>query len=198
LWAEALAHDLCAFIWLCEPALPSCSRSISLLFDHELAVGASLSELSDQANPEHLAKLANSLRNTLVLPPKFADLLDDSDPFSLIPLAGREAVLSPIRVVQIFRQYFFELDNFWGPAVEHIWLAPGTRIELYEVSTRKTIYEETIERSMERALSSESTNTQEDELSKAIRSEDTRNTKLRIWWRNRARGGRGSERFDER
>ncbi len=58
----------------------------------------------------------------------------------------RSVALSPIAVVHLFRQYFFELDTFLGTPVSHVWLSPGSSVELIEVHTRKTIVEKTLER----------------------------------------------------
>src|SRR5688500_9778945 len=57
----------------------------------------------------------------------------------------KNVALSPISVVHLFRQYFFELDTFLGTPVSHVWLSPGGSVELIEVHTRKTIVEKTIE-----------------------------------------------------
>ena len=54
--------------------------------------------------------------------------------------------LSPVGFVHLFRQYFFDLGTFLGEPVEHVWLAPGTTIELIEVSTRRTLVERTSRR----------------------------------------------------
>lgn len=100
------------------------------------------------------------------------------DPMALTIGRAREAVLTPIGILHVFRQYFFEFDNFLGPAVEHLWLAPGATTELVEVSTRRVLIEETLERSLERVLTSETTTTNEDELSEALKTENLRDTKL--------------------
>ncbi|HMQ55493.1 MAG TPA: hypothetical protein PKD98_25645 [Anaerolineae bacterium] len=48
----------------------------------------------------------------------------------------------------MFRQFFFDLGTFLGEPVEHIWLSPGTTIEMVEVSTRRilgSLYNATID-----------------------------------------------------
>ena len=49
----------------------------------------------------------------------------------------KRVALSPISVVHLFRQYFFELDTFLGTPVSHVWLSPGSTVELIEIHTRR-------------------------------------------------------------
>ena len=77
--------------------------------------------------------------------PSLDDLFRPTDPMALIDPADRSGSLSPVGFVHMFRQYFFDLGSFLGEPVEHIWLAPGTTIELVEVSTRTTRVERTVE-----------------------------------------------------
>ncbi|WP_313675667.1 hypothetical protein, partial [Mycolicibacterium sp.] len=37
-------------------------------------------------------------------------------------LAG--GVVSPVGIIHLYRQYYFELDTFLGTPVQHVWLAP--------------------------------------------------------------------------
>ena len=57
----------------------------------------------------------------------------------------KDVTLSPVGIVHLFRQYFFELDTFLGTPMSHVWLSPGSTVELVEVSTRKTTVERTVE-----------------------------------------------------
>jgi hypothetical protein len=86
--------------------------------------------------------------------------------------------LSPISVVHLFRQYFFELDTFLGTPVGHIWLSPGASAELIEVSTRKTIIEKTLETTLETIAKSEKSTTQEDEISDAVKEDNKQDIKF--------------------
>jgi hypothetical protein len=90
------------------------------------------------------------------------------------------AVVSPIGIVHLFRQYFFEFDSFLGPAVEHLWLSPGGQVELVEVSTRKTIVDELTETALESLVRTEKSLTMEDELSDAVRRQNSSSTKFGI------------------
>jgi hypothetical protein len=78
----------------------------------------------------------------------YQDPLDVLDPHKDIERAG----LSPIGIVHLFRQYFFEFDTFLGPPVSHVWLSPGATVELVEISTRKTLVERTFESTFETAI----------------------------------------------
>ena len=66
-----------------------------------------------------------------------------------IATSSSSVALSPISVVHLFRQYFFELDTFLGTPVSHVWLSPGSTVELIEVHTRRTIVEKTLETALE-------------------------------------------------
>jgi hypothetical protein len=90
------------------------------------------------------------------------------------------AVISPIGIVHLFRQYFFEFDSFLGPAVEHLWLSPGGQVELVEVSTRKTIVEKLTETAVESMGRMEKTLAVDDELSEAVRRQNSSSTKFGV------------------
>jgi len=92
----------------------------------------------------------------------FRNPLDVIDPTKEID----RATLSPIGVVHLFRQYFFEFDTFLGSPVGHVWLSPGSMVELIEVSTRRTLVEKTLEQSLETTIK---TATAESKVSTAIR-----------------------------
>ena len=90
------------------------------------------------------------------------------------------AVISPIGIAHIFRQFFFEFDTFLGPSVEHLWLSPGGTVELVEVSVRRTLTERVTESALEAGLHTETSITQQDELSDAVRQENASNTKFGV------------------
>ncbi len=80
--------------------------------------------------------------------------------------------LSPLGIVHLFRQYFFEFDTFLGSPTGHVWLAPGSTVELIEVSTRKTIIEKTYETSYESITKTETSTTEQDEISTAVKEDN--------------------------
>jgi hypothetical protein len=102
------------------------------------------------------------------------DPLDSFDPVTDLDRVS----LSPLGVVHLFRQWFFELDTFLGPPVEHVWLSPGGTVELIEVATRRTLTERLFEQSFENIQKSEHAETLEDEISEAIKEENQSNSKF--------------------
>ena len=90
----------------------------------------------------------------------------------------KDVSLSPLGIVHLYRQYFFELDTFLGTPTGHVWLSPGSTVELIEVSTRKTTIEKTVETSTEVTKKSESTTTDEDDISRAVKEDNKTDLKL--------------------
>lgn len=126
-------------------------------------------------NPNELKKLF-SVQEA----PPLRDILRPTDPLANIDPNDKSGALSPVGFIHLYRQYFFDLGTFLGEPVEHIWLAPGTTIELIEVSTRKTIVERTEESTQETTTRSEQSTAVKDELSDAIKSENGSSTKLGV------------------
>ncbi len=102
------------------------------------------------------------------------------DPLAEFAGSAADAILSPIGLLQLYREYFFEGRSFAGPAVGHVWLSPGSSLELYEVHTRKRIEEQRIEVGVETTRRSETTITEQDELSSAVSEQNGRNTNLGV------------------
>jgi hypothetical protein len=103
------------------------------------------------------------------------------DPFDTFDPKGdikNNVCISPIGIVHLYRQYFFELDTFLGTPVSHVWLSPGSSVELIETSSRKHIEERTTETFSESITKEESNSTGKDELTDAIKTEDKKDTKL--------------------
>lgn len=131
---------------------------------------------------QYLAANTPSVLNALLISAKkpweiglsFVDPLADFDPASV------EAVLSPVGLIHLFREYFFELENFLGPPVGHVWISPGGTVELAEVSTRRTVTERLNEIFSETTIRSERTVTEQEELSDAVKQENQRDIKLGV------------------
>jgi hypothetical protein len=106
--------------------------------------------------------------------------VDYTDPYLLFDPKKdiKDVSLSPLGIVHLFRQYFFELDTFLGTPQGHVWLSPGATVELVEVSTRKTITEKTVEVSTETVQKSETSTTDQDEISEAVKSDNKDDLKL--------------------
>jgi hypothetical protein len=116
----------------------------------------------------------NRVNPLLQYVPHSTDPIDKMDPnFDLDRIA-----LSPIGIVHLFRQYFFELDTFLGSPVGHVWCSPGTSLELIEVSTRKQIIERTTELATDSTKKSEMGSTEEDELSDAVKQDNQQDIKF--------------------
>jgi hypothetical protein len=101
---------------------------------------------------------------------KFKDPLEAFDPFKDMDRVS----LSPVGIVHLFRQYFYEFDTFLGTPVGHVWLSPGSTVELIEISTRRDLVERTFESTFETIVKQEKSTTEEDDISDAVR-EDNRN-----------------------
>ena len=108
------------------------------------------------------------------------DLLADDDPFATFdPKKDITNVsLSPLGIVHLFRQYFFELDTFLGTPTGHVWLSPGSTVELIEVSTRRVLVEKTIEEAVETTQKIERSVTDKDEISEAVKQDNKTDLKL--------------------
>ncbi len=100
------------------------------------------------------------------------------DPLLSFGQNAYEAILSPVGIIHLYRQYFFEFDSFLGPPVGHVWLSPGGTVELIEVSTRHTVTERTFEQSQETTVRSESEVTTRDDISDAVKEENRDSVKF--------------------
>jgi hypothetical protein len=120
---------------------------------------------------ERLARIAHSTEPT----DAYLDL-EHLDPRNRADIQG--AVLSPISVVHLFRQYFFELDTFLGTPESHVWLSPGSSVELIQVHTRRSLIERSLETTLETTTRAETTTTEQDELSDAVKQANTQDTKF--------------------
>jgi hypothetical protein len=107
-------------------------------------------------------------------------ILGEDDPFATFdPKRDITSVsLSPLGIVHLFRQFFFELDSFLGTPTGHVWLSPGSTVELVEISTRRAYTEKLIEQSLETTQKTEDSSTDKDELSEAVKSDNKTDLKL--------------------
>ena len=90
------------------------------------------------------------------------------------------AVVSPIGLVHLFRQYFFEFATFLGTPIEHLWLSPGGTVELIEESVRREVIERMVDETTGEAVYTERVFSTSDELSDLVREHNSRNTKLGV------------------
>jgi hypothetical protein len=156
--------------------------SFNLWMERESATAGALLALADQ-------KLFSQLELIFYVRPaidaestnaQIAELVNSDDPFlAFDPKRDIKNVsLSPLGIVHLFRQYFFELDTFLGSPTGHIWLSPGSTVELIEVSTRRVFTEQTIEQSTEITRKTESSNTDRDEISEGVKEDNKTDLKL--------------------
>jgi len=125
---------------------------------------------------------ANELKKlfSVQVAPPLSEIFRSTDPLANIDPESKSGALSPVGFVHLFRQYFFDLGTFLGEPVEHVWLAPGTTIELIEVSTRKITIERIQESTQETTTRSEESTSVKDEISDAVKSENDSSTKLGV------------------
>lgn len=147
---------------------------LSSILTRESVSAGVLLELNQTNTPQQLKTLLSAAVQAQA---NFQYLLRQLDPAES-DLAS--AAISPIGVVHLFREYFFEFATFLGSPVQHVWLSPGGSVELFEISTRKTIIERTIEQSLETIQKSEKDATTQDELTDAIKQENSSDTKLGV------------------
>lgn len=94
--------------------------------------------------------------------------------------AAAQGVLSPVGVVNLFRQYFFEFDAFLGPPAGHLWISPGGMVEVVETSTRRTLVEKFAEQFEETSRRTEESLSQQDDVADAVKEENATDTKLGV------------------
>ena len=161
-------------------------RIIRFEIDQETAAAGLLQKLVEFGAVEHLSRLfivlgdsnsADVFKNSLESSPS-----EFNDPFLTFDPAKKVTgvAVSPLGIVHLFRQFFFELDTFLGTPVGHVWLSPGSTVELIETSTRKTIVEKTTEVSTETINKSEKATTDQDDISTAIKQDNKDDLKLGI------------------
>ncbi len=108
------------------------------------------------------------------LQPDYEDPFATFDPKTDI----KDVSLSPIGIVHLFRQFFFEFDTFLGSPASHVWLSPGSSVELIETSNRKTTTERTVETVYESIVKSERALTEQEDVSEAVKQENRDDTKI--------------------
>jgi hypothetical protein len=129
-----------------------------------------------EKNAAALATLFAGAVNPWLQASRFIDPLADFDPESQL------AVLSPVGLIQLYREYFFEFDTFLGPPVGHVWILPGSSVEVFEIHTRKTIEQREIQTSVETMTQSERQVVEQDELSDAVSTQNSSNISAGLSW----------------
>ncbi|MDX2685106.1 DUF4402 domain-containing protein [Streptomyces scabiei] len=88
--------------------------------------------------------------------------------------------MSPVGLVNLFREYFFEFDTFLGSPSGHIWVSPGGTVEVVESSTRRTLVEKVAELSEEISRKTEESLTEQSDVSDAVKEDNASDTKLGV------------------
>ena len=182
-WANAL--------WDQNPQRPGESpgqhsqRVFDLMYaviDRESRLGAALIDLANAGAVEVLSSLLFApAPDPEEVFAQFKALQDRlNDPFlNFDPRDGLSGVgVSPLGIVHYFRQFFFELDTFLGPAVGHVWLTPGTTVELIESSTRRHLVEQTVEIEQSSTTKRGIVDKRQEDVSQAVKEENKSDSKL--------------------
>jgi hypothetical protein len=149
-----------------EPSSNDASRA----FNSELGTATVLHYLSEKAPLAVSAMFHPSVSHL--------ERLVSGAKFFTDPHPAKSAFLSPIGLLHLFREYFFQIGTFLGPPVGHVWISPGGTVELVEVNTRRQLVERTMEQSTETITKTEVSSTDKDELSDAVKAENASDTKL--------------------
>ncbi len=103
-----------------------------------------------------------------------------TDPLSTFDPTTQRAILSPIGLVNLFREYFFELDSFLGPSVGHVWVSPGGTLEVYEIHTRRTLEERSTEISQSSTTKVDREESEQTEISDKVNTQNSNDINLGI------------------
>ena len=121
-------------------------RALDFL-DHESRTAGHLKILRDQGATGELKRLFFGHSTAQQRLNETAKVLQALTPFRWLDPANilSDTVVSPIGLIHLYRQYFFELDSFLGSPVGHVWVAPHTTVELVEINKRRVLTEHLID-----------------------------------------------------
>jgi hypothetical protein len=129
-----------------ESPIARSQRALGFLQKESRAAGQ-LKLLRDQGATAELRRLFFDNSTALDRLRATAKTLRAVTPFRWLDPANRlsQTVVSPIGIIHLYRQYFFELDSFLGSPVGHVWVAPHTTVELVEINKRRVLTESMID-----------------------------------------------------
>lgn len=162
-----------------DSSLPEANQALTEQLNYESAISGYVLHLSQTKQYDTLKSLfykENLKLKHLLKFLQYESPLDYFDPFKDIDRAS----LSPLGIVHLFRQYFYEFDTFLGPPVSHVWLSPGSTVELVEISQRKTITERSYETETETTVKTEREIMEQDEISDAVKEDNKSDTKFGV------------------
>ncbi len=154
-------------------------ESVRAYIDEESRVAGLLSDLRERKMHDILHDLFYGIVDKSGL---LAQAAATGDPFDTIdPTKQLDRVgLSPIGLAHLFREYFYELDTFLGVPVGHVWVAPGSTVEMAEVHTRRLYQEQVIEQSVQTVRRSEDSTTTQDDVSDAVKDDNRSGSKFGV------------------
>jgi hypothetical protein len=156
---------------------PTTDQALTARLEMESRIAAVLMQLAENSQYDKLYELFYEKQWNVK---QLIEKLKNEDPFeTLDPKKELDRVgLSPIGIVHLFRQYFYEFDTFLGSPVGHVWLSPGSSVELFEISTRRTLTERTSEYLHETVVKSESELVEQEELAEEIKHDNRSDTRF--------------------
>jgi hypothetical protein len=95
----------------------------------------------------------------------WVEWLDEFD-FTAVPDA--RLLLSPIGLLHLYREYYYDFGTFLGPSMEHIWIAPRSEVEMREVYSRTDYRFREVEATLEERRAEEEALSETDEFSEQI------------------------------
>jgi len=142
-------------------------------------IGPSLERLAEVTRTEHAKERPAETARTENAKPLLTPY-DFLEAKLVVPKSSIQEILSPVGILHLFREYFFELPTFLGNPVGHVWVSPGGTVELVETSTRKISTERTTEYATEISTESEKMSSEQDEVADAARQENINDQKLGV------------------
>ena len=152
----------------------SATHELNTMAKQESIIAGSLLSLFEKKKFDEIDKLLFPNKEFTAPKPMIGNPFESFDPTKQL----HNVSLSPIGIVHLFRQYFFELDTFLGTPVGHVWLSPGSSVELIESSTRRTYTERSSEYITESIIKTESSTTDKDEISDAVKDDNETDLKF--------------------
>lgn len=125
------------------------SQQTMQFLEYESRMAGQLKLLRDNGAVGELKQLFFGQANALSNLNAQVEKLGGISPFSQLDPENilSKTIVSPIGLIHLFRQYFFELDSFIGSPVGHVWVAPHTTVELVEINSRRVMTESIIDES---------------------------------------------------
>ena len=125
------------------------SQQTMQFLERESRMAGQVKLLRDNGAVGELKQLFFGKANALDHLNDLAEKLGGISPFSPLDPENilSKTIVSPIGIIHLFRQYFFELDSFLGSPVGHVWVAPHTTVELVEINSRRVMTESIIDES---------------------------------------------------